>query len=144
MRRYRSNREILAEVDRVLAATPAQWRNSPLDEVTGILSRGRHYSWVGIYLRTGQADTAEDLLGTGGLLAPIRIGARVLGAIEVTGAHNPRADALLLKEVARRLARFLSGNGKWLLRKVREAAPPAVEDQPEEEAEMSVGAGRAR
>jgi hypothetical protein len=125
LQRYQSRREILRQVERVLATTAGQWRNSPLDEVAGILSRGRDYEWVGIYLRVNGSGPEEARRGAAGLVAPIHVGRRMLGVIEVTGAHQHHEDGLLLKEVAARLARFLSGNGKWLLRKLREAATAA-------------------
>ncbi len=66
------------------------------------------------------------------LAVPIKIAGRVLGVIdsesEALNAFGPE-DRLLLKEVAARLARFLTGRGKYLLIKAREAAaqaPPAT------------------
>lgn len=122
MQRYQNRREILREVERVLATTAGQWRNSPLDEVAGILARGRHYEWVGIYLRINESGPGEAQRAAPALVAPIHVGRRMLGAIEAAGARLGHEDRLLLKEVAARLARFLSGNGKWLVRKLREAA----------------------
>lgn len=66
------------------------------------------------------------------LAVPIKIAGHVFGVIDVeceqSNAFGPE-DRVLLKEVAARLARFLTGRGKYLLIKAREAAaqaPPAA------------------
>jgi L-methionine (R)-S-oxide reductase len=64
------------------------------------------------------------------LVVPIKIAGRVLGVIDVESdrpnAFGPR-DQILLKDVARRLARFLTSSGKRYVRKAREAAQAEVE-----------------
>lgn len=132
---YRTGRDVLAEIDGVLAQKPAQWRNSPLDEVTGILSAARPYAWIGIYLLVNDVAQREAFRGpapdarvvrapehAGQLVVPIRLGIRVLGVLEVAGEQLGPRERVFLKGVATRLARFLSTNGKWLMRKVRESA----------------------
>lgn len=66
------------------------------------------------------------------LAVPIKIASHVLGVIDVE-SERPNAfgpvDHVLLKEVASRLARFLTARGKYLLTKAREAAaqvPPST------------------
>lgn len=52
---FRPTREVLAEVERLLAsATPAPGKPSPLEEVVGSLYQGRKYFWIGIYLVAGR------------------------------------------------------------------------------------------
>lgn len=74
------------------------------------------------------------------VVVPIKIVGRVLGVIDVESdrpnAFGPR-DQVLLKEVARRLARFLTSTGKRYVRKAREAAAA-------EEAQAAAQAERAR
>jgi len=70
------------------------------------------------------------------IVVPIKFGQRVLGVIDVESDH-PNAfgheDRVLLEEVAHRLAMFLSRQGKYLLRRAREAASQsAAASRPEE------------
>ena len=57
------------------------------------------------------------------LVAPIKISTRVLGVIDVE-SEEPNAfsseDRVLVERVAERLARFLTGNGKYVMRHARE------------------------
>ena len=75
------------------------------------------------------------------LVVPIKIAGRVLGVIDVESdrpdAFGPR-DQILLKDVARRLARFLTSTGKRYVRHAQEAA------QAEAEAELALPAERGR
>lgn len=125
MHRILSSRALLAEIDRVLSAKRAHWGQSPLDELVAILCDGRGYESIAIFLAIpGRSD--EPSRRTAQLLVPIRMGRRLLGVIEVNGVRAPHADELLLKQVATRLARFLTGNGKWLARRVRELKSPGA------------------
>lgn len=164
MKRYRSPREVLAEIDRVIAGgKPSPHPPSPLDRVAKILYEGRHYYCIGIYLVAGgqvvrqafrgpEPPGASFALGAGNagaaaqsgeagivtgaklgvpearpqVVAPIKTAAKMLGVVK---AESERAlggkDRVLLKQVATRLARFLSGDGRYLVRKLREAAREA-------------------
>ena len=53
MKRYRPAQDVLADVERVLAAS-RPGTDSPLDSVLDILYEGRHYFWAGIYLVVGR------------------------------------------------------------------------------------------
>jgi L-methionine (R)-S-oxide reductase len=57
------------------------------------------------------------------IVVPIKIAGRTLGVIDVESdrlnAFGPE-DRVLLKTVAMKLARYLTSNGKWLVRKARE------------------------
>jgi L-methionine (R)-S-oxide reductase len=70
------------------------------------------------------------------LVMPIKIGAHVIGVIDAeSDRENAFAyeDRVLLEKVATALARYLSGHGKYLVMKAREAAtanPPVPAKQP--------------
>lgn len=70
------------------------------------------------------------------IVVPIKIAGRILGVIDVESDH-PDAfgplDRILLKNVAARLARFLTSTGKRYVRKAKEAA--AAEAEPAVQAE---------
>ena len=139
MKTYRSARELLAEVERVLATSQPSFHHSPLEDVIELLRRGRRYTWIGIYLVIGE-NTRPQLLGAGGdahpeqvqlpgtqskILVSIKLAGRELG---VLAAESDRENAfgsedrVLLENVATVLARFLAGRGKYVVRKAREAA----------------------
>lgn len=136
--RYRSSREVVADIKRVLAAKYSP-RESPLDQVVDILQESRQYGWVGIYLAVAEdsapnvATGTEELPKASVMTAPIHLVTRTLGKVE---ARSERANAFtgddhaLLKETAALLARFLSGKGKYLMRRAREAANAAANEAP--------------
>jgi hypothetical protein len=157
LKTYRSARELLGQIEELLASRePQTARRSPLDGVIALLSEGRHYAWIGIYLAVGERKP-KSLLGKGGedqnahgkpakklprLLTPIKIGAHELGAIEVESAHAfgiSHEDRVLIEDVADLLARYLTGNGKWLVRRVREAAQRGAEAAKLESKKASAG-----
>ncbi len=135
MKVYRPKRQLLADVDRLLAASPAFAHHSPLEDVIDLLCYGRHYAWVGIFLAVGE-NVAQHSLGAGGdtpgevalpetrskILISIKLASRELGVLSVESARENAfspEDRVLLEAVADRLARFLSGRGKYLARKAR-------------------------
>lgn len=172
MKRIRPPREVLAALDRMLAAKVRPGKgNSPLEKTVEILYDQRRYFWVGIYLVAGERvvrqafrgpappchsfafgkgnvgtigesgfmkvipDVSQDptyspcfLETRSEIVVPIKIAGRVLGVIDVESdrldAFGPR-DRILLKQVAVRLARFLTATGKCYVRKAREAAAEA-------------------
>ena len=135
---YRPPRELLAELEQVLARRYKSSDPSPLEATAELLHDGRHYASVGISLVVGErlerqvfcssvppgSETRSELMQSE-LAEPIRLAGRVLGTIDVE-SDRPNAfsseDRVLVKEVAERLARFLTGRGKYLVRKAREAA----------------------
>jgi putative methionine-R-sulfoxide reductase with GAF domain len=172
LKRYRSPREVLADVERVLAARhSAASQTSPLDEVVETLFDGRHYFWIGIYLVIGEQVVRQAFrgpvppchafafgvgnVGTTGqsgvvkvipdvtqdptyrvcfletrseIVVPIKIAGKVLGVIDVESDRENafgKADRVLLENVAKRLARFFTGRGRYLVRRAREAAEAA-------------------
>jgi L-methionine (R)-S-oxide reductase len=73
------------------------------------------------------------------LVMPIKIGAHVIGVMDAeSDRENAFAyqDRVLFEKIAKVLARFLSGHGKYLVMKAREAAtanPPTPPKQPQGE-----------
>lgn len=64
MKVYRSPRQVLAEVGRVLASSrPSFGGATPLERVVDTLYRGRHYFWIGIYLVTGNQVVRQAFRG---------------------------------------------------------------------------------
>jgi hypothetical protein len=69
-----------------------------------------------------------DPKGRPELAVPIKLAARVLGVLNVESSRLSAADNILVHEVAHLIARFLTSNGKHLVRKAREAAAAALAD----------------
>lgn len=135
---YRPPREVLAEVEHILSRRYSPSCSSPLDAVAEVLHEGRHYFRTGISLVVGEGverqawrgQQAPSAQSKAELVQPIRLVGRVLGVIEVE-SDRPDAfsqeDRVLVKEVAGRLARFLTGRGKYLVRKTKAAAARGVD-----------------
>ena len=138
MKSYRSARELLAEIEQLLAVHKPTFGCSPLDRVIELLIKGRHYSWVGIYLTVGEK--SQHLLGSSGdaplnvttmpqsrakMLVSIRLACREIGLIAAESDREfpfGSEDRVLLDKLANVLARFLAGPGKYLVREAREKA----------------------
>jgi putative methionine-R-sulfoxide reductase with GAF domain len=144
LRTYRSTRNLLADVKKVLADNRPSFHRSPLEEIAGLLCEGRHYSWVGIYLtldeKSSSALLEEALIkpnqvavhGTRKkIVVAMRVGGRELGFLNVESDRESAfgsEDRVLLDRVAGLLARFLAGpRGKYLV--LRAAKVPAVASQ---------------
>jgi putative methionine-R-sulfoxide reductase with GAF domain len=138
MRPYRSTRDLLADIENTLAANQPTFHHSPLEKVAGLLAEGRHYGWVGIYL-TVENRQATPLLpnavrpaqfeasGTRKkVIVSMKIAGREIGFLN---AESSRENAfgsderVLLERVAGLLAKFLTGPGKYLVRKATEPEP---------------------
>ena len=146
MKTYRPAPSVIAEIERLLAANQPAFHHSPLEEVIDLLSKARHYAWIGIYLAVG--DTPH-LLGSGGesgptamalpesrtrILVAMKIAGREVGMIAAESAHENAfgpEDRVLLENVASVLARFLTGPGKYLVRRARERASERKSKSPE-------------
>lgn len=158
-------RQVLAQVDQVLArklsyADVAQ--RMPLKNLVEALLQARRYTWVGVYLAGGSVSAPQassraesSRAGKSQIAVPIKIASRVLGALEVESDRESAfsyADRVLLKQVAARLARFLTSTGKVLLRREREkqnsllAAPETRGYQPasQKAAGLRAAAGETR
>ncbi|HUK24065.1 MAG TPA: hypothetical protein VLV49_05755 [Terriglobales bacterium] len=137
MKVYGSPRQVLSQVEQVLSARP-QAHGSPLEKAVEVLSGGRHYTWVGIYLAVS-ANFTQKLAGGGephpGQMARPETRSKVIVSIKLAGrelglldAESDRENAfgtedrVLLENVAALVARFLTGPGKYLARKARESA----------------------
>jgi GAF domain-containing protein len=144
LRIYRPARELLHQIERIVADNQPGFHCSPLEEIVDVLSRGRHYTWVAIYLTAGN-NASQRLLGASGdphpaqlarpetkskILVSMRIAGRELGVLDVESDRENAfgsEDRVLLEGVADLLARFLAGPGKYLVLKARTAAaPPAA------------------
>jgi putative methionine-R-sulfoxide reductase with GAF domain len=146
LKTYRPAPAVIAEIERLLAANQPAFHQSPLDEVIEVLSKTRHYAWIGIYLAAGDS---PQLLGSGGesgptamalpqsrtrILVSMKIAGRELGMIAAESDEEyafGREDRVLLENVANLLARFLSGRGKYLVRRTRERARQRKSKSPE-------------
>jgi putative methionine-R-sulfoxide reductase with GAF domain len=140
LKSYRPAKSIFADIERTLADNLPSFHHSPLEEVVTLLTDGRHYSWVGIYLssdRKGPAALLESahpaqvaLAGTRKkIVVSIRIAGRELGSLGVESDREHSFgsdDRVLLEQVAGLLARFLTGKGKYLVRRALQSAPAAT------------------
>lgn len=138
MKVYCSTRQLLADVERVLAASRASASCSPLEDVVDLLCHGRHYAWVGIFLAVGE-NIPQQSLAAGGdalsevmlpetrskLLISMKLASRELGVLSVESDRENAfgvKDRVLLEDVADVVTRFLAGRGKYIVRKARTAA----------------------
>jgi putative methionine-R-sulfoxide reductase with GAF domain len=129
---FRSTRDLLADVEQALADNRPSFRDSPLEKVAGLLAEGRHYGWVGIYL-TLEKQPAMPLLPNAAhparfeasgtrkkVIVTMKIAGREIGFLNVESNRENAFGAderVLLERVAGLLAKFLTGRGKYLVRK---------------------------
>jgi putative methionine-R-sulfoxide reductase with GAF domain len=132
---YRSTRDLLVDIEQALAANRPSFHDSPLEKVAGLLAEGRHYSWVGIYL-TLEKDSATPLLqnavhpaefaaaGTRKkVIVSMKIAGREIGFLNIESNRENAFgsdEKVLLERVAAMLAKFLTGPGKYLVRRANE------------------------
>ena len=138
MKPFRSTRDLLADIEHALTENRPSFHESPLEAVAGLLAEGRHYGWVGIYL-TLEKQAATPLLpnathpaqfeasGTRKkVIVTMKIAGREIGFLNVeSNRENAFAadERVLLERVAGLLAKFLTGRGKYLVRKAAEPEP---------------------
>ena len=138
MKTYCPTREVLSSIETLLATNRPSFHHSPLEDVAELLTSGRHYSWVGIYL-TLNKKSAAPLQETGvhpaqvavqgtvkKIVVSIKIAGRELGFLNVESdrqASFGATDRVLLERVAGLLARFLTSTGKYLVRRAGHSAP---------------------
>jgi hypothetical protein len=135
---FRSTRDLLADVEQALAESRPSFHESPLEKVAGLLAEGRHYGWVGIFLtleKRGAAPlipnaahpTQFEASGTRKkVIVSMKIAGREIGFLNVeSNRENAFAadERILLERVAGLLAKFLTGPGKYLVRKAGEPEP---------------------
>jgi len=132
---FRSTRDLLADVEETLAENRPSFHDSPLEKVAGLLAEGRHYGWVGIYL-TLEKQPAMPLLPNAAhparfeasgtrkkVIVTMKIAGREIGFLNVESNRENAFGAderVLLERVAGLLAKFLTGPGKYLVRKAGE------------------------
>jgi hypothetical protein len=132
---YRSTRDLLADVEQALADNRPSLHDSPLEKVAGLLADGRHYGWVGIFLTLEKHGAAPlipnaahpaqfEASGTRKkVIVSMKIAGREIGFLNVECNRENAFGAderVLLERVAGLLAKFLTGPGKYLVRKASE------------------------
>jgi len=137
---YRSTRSLLADIERVLAENRPSFHHSPLEEIAALLVEGRHYSWVGIYLSVDSNGSTALLENTypahpgqmavsttcKKILITMKIAGREIGYLNVESDRENAfgsEERVLLERVAGALAAFLTGPGKYLVRKAAKPIP---------------------
>jgi putative methionine-R-sulfoxide reductase with GAF domain len=140
LKTYRSTRDLLTEIKKLLAENRPSFHHSPLEEIAGLLCEGRRYSWVGIYLtldeKSSSALLEEALIkpnqmamhGTRKkIVVAMRVGGRELGFLNVESDRESAfgsEERVLLDRVAGLLARFLAGpRGKYLVLRAAKWSP---------------------
>jgi hypothetical protein len=138
---FRPTRQLLAEIQRVIEQSKPSFHDSPIDDVIELLIGGRHYSWIGLYLAlSGGGQQAMAVAGDhpeqmalpqtrSKILVSMKLAGREVGVLSVEsdrGNALRAEDQALLEGVADALARFLSGRGKYLVRKARQKATRPV------------------
>lgn len=135
---YLPARDLLASIESVLLENRPSFHNSPLEKVAELLADGRHYGWVGIYLTLNEKSAPallENLVHPAQFAVPgtrkkviveMKIAGREVGFLNVESdrenAFGPE-ERVLLEKVAGLLAKFLTGPGKYLVRKAVEPSP---------------------
>lgn len=142
MKSYRSAAAIVSDIERVLIGNRPSFQHSPLEDVLRLLSDGRHYSWIGIYLLSDKNSSPVSLQETAHaasiavpgtrkkVLVSLKIAGRELGFLDVESDRTEAfgtVDRVLLERVASLLARFLMGRGKYLLMSLTRSGIPKSE-----------------
>lgn len=138
---YLSSSRVVAAIEGLLASNRPSFRHSPLGEVAELLTEGRNFSWVGIYLtlnkksssaldESGMHPAQVAMPGTvKKIVVSIKIAGREIGFLGVESNRQNAfgtEDRVLLERVAGMLARFLTGPGKYLVRKAAQSKPGAA------------------
>ena len=121
----------------IAAEKPAPNRPSVLARVAKLLCDSRNYQRTGIFLAAGGLEMPRAFSGSESgagqrgpeLSVPIGIASHTLGSLRVQLAPDhvfSLEERVLLREVADVLALYLSGKGKYLMRKAREALQQAA------------------
>ncbi|HEY4052513.1 MAG TPA: hypothetical protein VGL74_02155 [Terriglobales bacterium] len=140
LKSYRSAKCILADIERTLSENRPSFHHSPLEDVVALLTDGRQYGWVGVYLSSDRKSSSALLETTHPaqvavaetrkkIVVSIRIAGREIGSLGVESDREHSFgsdDRVLLEQVAGLLARFLTGKGKYLVRRALQSAPAAT------------------
>jgi putative methionine-R-sulfoxide reductase with GAF domain len=135
---YRLTRDLLADIEQALAENRPSFHESPLEKVAGLLAEGRHYGWVGIYLTLEKPQATPLLQNTvhpaefaasgtrKKVIVTMKIAGREIGFLNVESNRENAFgsdERVLLERVAGLLAKFLTGPGKYLVRKAGQPEP---------------------
>ena len=133
MKTYRLPRNVVAEIKQLVASDkPSPRPPSALVRILKLLSESRHYERAGVFLMVGGRDVPRAFSGPQAaagepgpeLSVPIKIASHTLGSLRMrlTPGHGfSPEERVLLHEVAEIIALYLSGKGKYLVRKAQEA-----------------------
>lgn len=131
MKTYRLPRNVVAEVKRLIAADkPSPHPPSALVRILKLLRDSRHYERAGVFLLVAGREVPRAFSGTTAnkpgaeLSVPIQIASHTLGSLRVQlapGHGFSPEERVLLHAVAGILALYLTGKGKYVVRKAREA-----------------------
>jgi hypothetical protein len=137
LKTYRLPRNVVAQINRLIATEkPSPRPPSALVRILKVLCESRNYERAGIFLVVAGREVPRAFSGpqavagqpgpppASELSVPIRIASHTLGSLRVQlapGREFSPEERVLLHEVAEILARYLSGKGKYLVRKAREA-----------------------
>jgi hypothetical protein len=130
---FRLPRTVVTDIEQLIAADkPLPGRPSALARILKSLCDGRHYVRAGIFLSINGREVPCAMCGPQAtprdageeLSVRIKIAAHSFGSLRVQLAPGhvfSLEERVLLDEVAIVLARYLSGKGKYIVRKTREA-----------------------
>jgi hypothetical protein len=133
LKTYRLPRNVVAQVKGLIATyKPSPRSPSALVRILKLLCESRNYEHAGIFLVVAGREVPRAFSGpqaAAGQLRPelsvrIKIASHTLGTLRVQlapGHGFSPEERVLLHEVAEILALYLSGKGKYLVRKAREA-----------------------
>jgi len=133
LKTYRLPRTVVAEIKQLIASDkPSPRPPSVLVRILKLLSESRNYMAAGVLLMINDREVLRAFSGPqaavsrpgAGLAVPIKIASHTLGSLRVqlaAGHGFSPEERVLLHDVAEILARYLSGKGKYLVRKTREA-----------------------
>jgi len=133
LKTYRSPRNVVAEIKRLIATDkPSPRPPSALVRILKLLCDSRNYERAGVFLLVAGREVPRAFSGTEAvttqwgpeLSVPIKIAGRALGSLRVQLApghgFSPQ-ERVFLHQVAQILALYLTGKGKYVVRKAREA-----------------------
>ncbi|MBO0910151.1 MAG: hypothetical protein J2P13_00050 [Acidobacteria bacterium] len=126
-----------------MADNRPSFHHSPLEKVAELMADGRHYGWVGIYLKLDPRSAPALLenfvhpaeFAAAGMqkkvIVAMKIAGREVGFLNIESDRETAfgsEERVFLERVAYRLAKFLVGPGKYLLRKAMQpsSAPKAA------------------
>jgi hypothetical protein len=147
LKTYLLPRKLVAQIEQLIATyKPSPRPPSALVRILQLLCEGRQYERAGIFLAVNGREVPRAFGGAQAaageprpeLIVPIKISSYSIGSLRVQlapGRSFSSQERILLHQVAKILALYLSGKGKYLVRKTREAvrdaaAPAASHEKP--------------